>query len=77
MANDDRLQATGSDGSADTFHFQQLEGTEADDGLRDSLWIDLDQPVEPLADDGPTCDPSANPVLMVLADQQDFYYDEY
>ncbi|MCB1490299.1 MAG: hypothetical protein KDJ77_00585 [Rhodobiaceae bacterium] len=27
--------------------------------------------------DGPTCDPAANPVLIVVADNNDFYYQEY
>lgn len=42
------------------------------DGIPDSFWFDLGDPV---ADDGPTCDPSANPVLIVVANQ-DFYFNE-
>lgn len=42
------------------------------DGVPDSFWIDLGSPV---ADDGPTCDPSANPILIVVANE-DFWFNE-
>ncbi|QFT92179.1 hypothetical protein FIU86_04955 [Roseovarius sp. THAF9] len=71
--------------SADAFIFVAVSGAESGDGMEEMIWIDLNPPVsnpvghrgtiltaeevEPLAEE---VDPQ--PLLMVVADQQDFCY---
>lgn len=50
-------------------------GAEDDDGVADSIWMDLGQAIETVPET--QADNSHLPVLMVVADDQDFYYEEY
>ncbi len=78
------LDAGGS--QSDAFDFTGV-AAEADvaDGVSDGIWIDLGYPTtdaetdQRLATDdggGATADADPLPVLMVIADQQDFYFNE-
>lgn len=67
----------------DSFDFSKLQTSAQDDGQADAIWLDLGHPTGEAeaflaGDTGSGAADAADPlpVLMVIADQQDFYYDE-
>lgn len=71
--------------STDVFVFKAAPGAESGGGLEEMIWIDLDPPVSIAESHRGTVltagnassaadEPDPQPVLMVVADQQDFWY---
>mgnify|MGYP006979992569 CR=1 FL=1 len=71
----------GDDGSPDSLWLDLdypiksgVETSTVSDGADPNGSLAATSPDNAWADDGPTCDPAANPVLIVVADSNDFYY---
>ena len=67
---------TQDDGAADSAWIDLGLPVDTVDTSDAGLRLDSGSGQEPLSDDGPTCDPSAQPVLLVVANQ-DFWSDNY